>query len=109
MPRVIQTKFPATSMVFRVVSSEGDIMPPHFFPEGLKLNTNGYICILNKAVKPWFDHLAAGRQYKNQCPAIPVVRPSKTQAWLSENFVNHISPDIWPPSLCDFFVWNAVE
>ena len=29
--RVLKTKFPATVMVFGVVSSEGHIMPSHFF------------------------------------------------------------------------------
>ena len=31
VPRVMKTKFPATAMVFGVVSSEGHIMPPHIF------------------------------------------------------------------------------
>ena len=37
VPRVMKTKFPATVMVFGVVSSEGHIMPPHIFEVGLKL------------------------------------------------------------------------
>ena len=37
--RVMKTKFPATVMVFGVVSSEGHIMPPHIFDDGLKVNT----------------------------------------------------------------------
>ena len=36
--RVMKTKFPATVMVFGVVSSEGDIMPPHIFEVDLKVN-----------------------------------------------------------------------
>ena len=34
-PRVMKTKFPATVMVFGVVSSEGHIMPPPVFEVGL--------------------------------------------------------------------------
>ena len=37
--RVMKTKFPATVMVFGVVSSEGHIMPPHIFEVSLKVNT----------------------------------------------------------------------
>ena len=37
--RVMKTKFPATVMVFGVVSSEGHIMRPHIFEVGLKVNT----------------------------------------------------------------------
>ena len=32
--RVMKTKFPATGMVFGVVSSEGHFMPPHIFEAG---------------------------------------------------------------------------
>ena len=39
VPSVIKTKFPATVMVFGVVSSDGHIMPPHIFEVGLKVNT----------------------------------------------------------------------
>ena len=38
VPRVMKT-FPATVMVFGVVSSEGHIMPPYIFEVGLKVNT----------------------------------------------------------------------
>ena len=31
VPREMKTKFPATVMVFGMVSSEGHIMPPHIF------------------------------------------------------------------------------
>ena len=43
VPRVMQTKFPATIMVLGVVNSEGDVMSPHFLAEGLRLDTNRYI------------------------------------------------------------------
>ena len=33
-PCVMQTKFPQTVKVFGCVSSEGDVMPPHFFQRG---------------------------------------------------------------------------
>ncbi len=37
--KVMKTKFPATIMVFGMVSTEGHIMPPHIFEVGLKVNT----------------------------------------------------------------------
>ena len=39
VPRVMKTKFPATVMIFGVVSSEGHIMPPHIYEVGIKVNT----------------------------------------------------------------------
>ena len=52
VPRVMK-KFPATVMVFGVVSSEGDIMPPHIFEVGLKVNTKVCLDVLKSVVIPW--------------------------------------------------------
>ena len=53
MPRGMKTKFPATVIVFAVVSSEGHIMPPHTFEVGLKVNTKVYLDVLKSVVIPW--------------------------------------------------------
>ena len=52
VPRVMKTKFPATVMVFGVVSSEGHIIPPHIFEVGLKVNTKVYQDVLMSIVIP---------------------------------------------------------
>ena len=52
VPRVMKTKFPATVMVFGVVSSEGHIMSPHIFEVGLKVNTKVYLDMLKSVVIP---------------------------------------------------------
>ena len=44
VPRVMKTKFPATVMVFDVVSSEGHIMPPHIFEVGLSTPKYTWMC-----------------------------------------------------------------
>ena len=61
MPRVMKTKFPATVMVFGVVSSEGHIMPPHIFEFGLKVNTKVYLDVLKSVVILWCNQVASGR------------------------------------------------
>ena len=43
VPRVIKIKFPATVMVFGLVSSQGHNMPPHIFKDSLKVNTKVYL------------------------------------------------------------------
>ena len=53
VPRVMKTKFPDGAMVFGVVSSEGHIMPPHIFEDGLKVNTKVYLDVLTSVVIPW--------------------------------------------------------
>ena len=51
VPGVMKTMFPATGMVFDVVSSESHIMPPHIFEVSLKVNTKVYLNFLT----PWSD------------------------------------------------------
>lgn len=63
VPRVMHTKFPATVMVLGVISSEGDVMPPHFFENGLRVNTDVYVKVLRDVVKPWMDAIADRRHY----------------------------------------------
>ena len=51
--QTVQKKFPATVMVFGVVSSKGHIMPPYIFEVGLKVNTKMYLDVLKSVVIPW--------------------------------------------------------
>ena len=59
--RVMKTKFPATVMVFGVVSIKGHIMPPHIFEVGLKVNTKVYLDVLKSGVIPWSNQVAGDR------------------------------------------------
>jgi hypothetical protein len=52
VPIVMVTKFPANVMVLSVVSNEGNVMPPHIFPKGLKVNTDEYLDVIKTVVKP---------------------------------------------------------
>ncbi|UYV69528.1 K02A2.6-like [Cordylochernes scorpioides] len=67
IPVVMHTKFPASVMVLGVISSEGDVMPPHFFEKGLRMNADTYINVLETVVKPWMDMVAAGRKLHCKC------------------------------------------
>ena len=66
----MHSKFPASAMLLAtmvVVSNQGDVMPPVFFQQGLRVNAEIYIQynteILRSTVKPWMDCVAAGRPY----------------------------------------------
>ena len=63
VPRVIKTNFPATVVVFGVVSSEGHIMPPHIFEVGLKVHTKVYLDVLKSVVIPCCNQMAGGRPW----------------------------------------------
>ena len=114
VPVVAQTKFPQTVMVFGVISSEGDVMPPHIFQQGLRLDTTGYIELLETVVKPWIDSVSAGRPYVWQQDSAPCHTSRKSLQWISSNFRDYASPDVWPPNSpdcnpCDYYLWGAVE
>ena len=53
VPKMMKTNFPATVMVFGVLSSEGNIMPPHIFEV--------YLDVLKSVVIPWCNQMASGR------------------------------------------------
>ena len=114
VPRVMHTKFPATVMVLGVVSNEGHVMPPHFFPQGLRVNSTAYIEVLKTVVKPWIDTVCNGRPYVFQQDSAPSHKAQTTQEWMADNFHDHITPNIWPPSSpdlnpLDYYVWSIVE
>ena len=91
VPRVMKTKFPATVMVFGVVSSEGHIMPPHIFEVGLKVNTKVYLDVLKSVVIPWWSPGLASEGVLRLCTLLSL-DPS--------------SPDL---NLLNYFVWSYVE
>ena len=84
VPRVMKKMFPATVMVFGVVSSEGHIMPPHIFEVGLKVNTKVHLDVLKSVVIPWCNHVDAGRPWVWQQDSAPAHKSKKTQAWLQK-------------------------
>ena len=84
VPRVMKTKFPATVMVFGVVSSEGHIMPPHIFEVGLKVNTKVYLDVPKSVVIPWCNHVAGGRPWVWQQDSAPAHKSKESQSWLQK-------------------------
>ena len=71
VPTMMKTKFPATIMVFGVVSSEGHIMPPHIFEFDLKVNTKEYLDVLKSVVIPWCNQVAGSRLWVYQQESEP--------------------------------------
>ena len=114
VPRVMKTKFPATVMVFGVVSSEGHIMPPHIFEVSLKVNTKVYLEVLKSVVIPWCNQVAGGRPWVWQQDSAPTHKSKETQAWLQKECYDFVPFSHWPPSSpdlnpLDYFVWSYVE
>ena len=97
VPRVMKTKFPATVMVFGVVSSEGHIMPPHIFEVGLKVNTKVYLNVLKSVVIPWCNQVTGGRPWVWQQDSVPAHKSKETQAWLQKECYDFVPFSHCPP------------
>ena len=84
VPRVMKTKFPATVMVFGVVSSQGHIMLLHILEVSLKVNTKVYLDVLKSVVIHWCYQVAGGRPWVLQQDSAPAHMSKEIQAWLQE-------------------------
>ena len=106
VPRVMK-KFPATVMVFGVVSSEGLILPPHIFEVGLKVNTKGYLDVLKSVVIPWCNQLAIGRPWVWQQDSAPAHKSKETHAWLQKVCYDFVPFSHWPPPPPTWTRWTT--
>ena len=97
VPRMMKTKFPATVMVFGVVSSEGHIMPPLIFEVGLKVNTKVYLDVLKSVVITWYNQVAGGRPWVLQQDSAPAPKSKETQALLQKECYDFVPFSHWPP------------
>lgn len=114
VPRVMKVKFPQHVMVFGIVSSEGDIMPPHFFDVGLRVDSDVYIDVMKKVALPWIRRVANGRPWVWQQDGARCHTSKKSMAFLREECYDLVPPEMWPPNSpdlnpMDYFVWGVVE
>ena len=107
VPMVMKTKFPATLMVFGVVSSDGYTMPPHIFEVGLKVNTKVYLDVLKSVVIPWCDQVAGATPWVWQQDSAPAPKPEETQAWLQKEFYDFVTFSHWPPPPPTWTCWTT--
>ncbi|QQP52972.1 Uncharacterized protein FKW44_005285 [Caligus rogercresseyi] len=61
----------ALIMALGVISSNGSVMPPHFFGLKEKVNTEFYLNVLKTVVVPWMDSVASGTLYTFQQDSAP--------------------------------------
>ena len=102
-----KTKFPATVMVFGVVSSEDHIMPPHIFGVGLKDNTKLYLDVLKSVVIPWYNQVVGGRPWVWQQDSVPAHKSKETQAWLQKECYDFVPFSHWHPPPPTWNYWTT--
>ena len=98
---VMKTKHPQSVMVLGVVASDGKKMPPYFFPEGLKINTDVYYRVLRYTVLPWLKANYPEGNYVWQQDGAPAHNSAKCQKFCEENFAHFWDKSMWPPSSPD--------
>ena len=103
----MKTKFPATVMVFGVVSSEGHIMPPHIFEVGLKVNTKVYMEVLKSVVIPRCSQAAGDRPWVWQQDSAPAHKCKQTHAWLQKECYDFVPFSHWPPPPPTWTRWTT--
>ena len=110
-----KTKHPAALMVFCLVASDGNKMPPVFIDQGLKITADIYINILKNHVKLWIEATyPANTKYIYQNDGAPAHTAKKTEEWMEKNFVAFWGKEMWPPSSpdlnpLDYSIWAKVE
>ena len=114
VPIIMRTKFPASVIVQGVVSNKGNVMPPHNFKAGLKINADVYLEVMLTVVKPGMDRVAAGGPFIWQPDGVPPHNTNKKQQWCTENLPFFWETEVWSPSSpdcnpLDFLVWGVAE
>ncbi|QQP53659.1 Transposable element tcb2 transposase [Caligus rogercresseyi] len=108
------SKKPAAVMTLAVISSEGDVMVPHFFQANETVNKTVYLDVLKRVVVPWMKKTAGERKYTFQQDSAPAHKAKTVQNYLEANTAHFWPPTFWPansPDLnpCDFYLWGRVE
>lgn len=113
-PPIMKTKHPASVMVLGVVASDGQKMPPYFFPCGLRVGTKEYLNVMRRVVKPWIDATYPDGNYIWTQDGAPGHTSNKTQEWLKNNLAGFWPKELWPPSSpdinpLDYSVWGILD
>ena len=81
-------------MVFGMITSDSNVIPLFIFPPDLRLK-------LEEVVLCWIKWVASSRVCIRQQDPVPCPTSRRTKSWLSENFCDHITLNIWPPNSPD--------
>ena len=114
VPVVMRSKHPAGVMVLGAVSSEGHVMPPHFFGPGEMVTADVYTRTLETKVKPWIESVTGDSPYVFQQDSAPAHTARRTQEWCQGNLRMVWTKDFWPPNSpdlnpMDYYLWSVVE
>ena len=84
-------------MVWGGVTDCGKKTPLIVIPQGVKVNSDTYIELLDKQVLKWIKKQNGQDGYCFMQDGAPVHTSNKTQAFLKDNFDDFWSKEKWPP------------
>ncbi len=115
----MKSKHPASVMVFGLVASDGNVMPPVFIDAGVKITGPVYRETILQPVMAWLKStygVAWKRKVVLMQDGAPAHTASATQTFLEKNFGEDgfWPKSFWPPSSpdlnpMDYWVWSALE
>ena len=105
---VLQTKHPASVMVFGAAASDGGVMDPHFIEAGVKIGTKEYVDILRNVLILWLEQKFDLNNVILIQDSAPCHAAKATQAFLAEKVPHFVPTKIWPSNspdlnLLDYF------
>ena len=114
VPPVMQSKNPASVMVFAAVASDGKVMPPHSSKRALKSTQREYLKILKDVLMPWIRRNYDPFKVMLVQDSAPAHGAKKVQDFLKENLPLMVPKDIWPSSspdlnVCDYWLFGVIE
>ena len=99
---IFKRQHPAQIMVWGMVCDDGRKSPLIVIPQGVKVNTDVYLEMLETMVKPWVESQDWGENgFCFQQDGAPSHTSNRTQEWCKENFDFFWDKLWWPPSSPD--------
>jgi hypothetical protein len=98
---------PQSVMVWAGVLSDGKKTPLIFVPEGVKINKEVYLAMLQDKVLPWLKENYGDGNFTFTQDSAPAHGAKNVQEWCQANFPAFWSKDIWPPSSPDLNVMDS--
>ena len=88
-------------MVFGGISDCGKKNPLVVIPQGVKVNKEAYIGMMEDHIKPWIDTEKWENGYTWMQDGAPAHTANLTQRWLHDNLEDFWPKEMWPPSSPD--------
>ena len=111
---VLESKHPASVMIFGVVPCNGHIMPTHFVPAGERIGTTEYLTILEEVLIPWLEQHYNLDDVVLVQDSAPAHTAQQVQNLLRRKIPKFVPKKKWSPSSLilnpsGYWLWSVME